>query len=109
MENGGDKGKYLVEFLRQARLDVKRILFVDDKIKNVESVESSLSQTNFQHTSFRYGAADPRVKSFDTRIAGLEWSLFLTRKSVISDREAQQLLNRGVRANPPAMSCISDF
>jgi Protein of unknown function (DUF2608) len=51
-----DKGKSLLQFLRRINYTPKKIVFVDDRLKNVESVKKALATTKITHIEFRYGA-----------------------------------------------------
>jgi hypothetical protein len=93
MADGGDKGQYLVEFLKQVGSTAHRVIFIDDKLNNVQSVERALDQTTLEHISFRYGAADPEVKAFDRGVADFEYRYFQQTGEFISDRKARQLMS----------------
>ncbi len=66
---GNDKGTALVQFLEEIKLTPKRIVFVDDKVKNVESVAKALAKQRLEFLCFRYAVTDAKVKQFeaDTR------------------------------------------
>ncbi len=52
---GGHKGKVLKDFLKEnPDLSKKRIIFVDDSIKNIQAVESELSQLDFDVEIYHY-------------------------------------------------------
>lgn len=91
---GGDKGTVLVEFLKLAKISARSLVFIDDKIKNVESVDNALKANSIRGTEFRYGAADARVQSFDSRIANIELVYFLKYRQFMSDETAKKLLTR---------------
>lgn len=95
MSDGGDKGQYLVEFLKAIDLRPRKIVFVDDKLKNVESVEAALNGTPIKHISFRYGAADERVKNFNSDVAEVQWSYFHRYGKFIPDGAAYEILAKG--------------
>ncbi|MCI0458028.1 MAG: DUF2608 domain-containing protein [Gemmataceae bacterium] len=66
---GNDKGKALVQFLKTIAFNAKRIVFVDDKEKNVESVAAALKANGTEYLCFKYDATYPKVRQFeaDTR------------------------------------------
>jgi len=76
-----DKGKALVQFLQQSRHLPAKIVFVDDKLRHVQNVERALSMVNVRFLSFRYGAADEKVRLFnqDTQDLALYASGILTK------------------------------
>lgn len=59
-----NKGHGLVAFLEKTKLAPKRIVFVDDKVRHVNAVNTSLAPFPLQHEEFRYGAVDEKVKAF---------------------------------------------
>src|SRR5687768_551444 len=67
------KGDVLLAFLAKVGLRPKRVLFIDDKEKNVASVERSLSTAQIPHVVFRYGAADSRVARFRPDVADMQY------------------------------------
>jgi hypothetical protein len=79
--------------MKESKLYPERAIFVDDKVKNVTDVEAALSRASFPHISFRYGAADPRVASFDRNLAELEWTYYLRFGVILSDADAYRLMN----------------
>lgn len=95
MDKEGDKGQYLIEFLKQVGSDAKTVIFVDDKLNNVQSVEKALNTTDLQHISFRYGAADSEVKAFNSDLAGFEWQYFLHFGEFLTDQRAKDLMPAG--------------
>lgn len=90
----GDKGAALVQVLNQVGYKAKRIVFVDDKLKNTQSVDRALNSTSIPHIEFRYGAADPKVKAFDRNVADKQFKVFKDSGEVISDEKARELLKK---------------
>ena len=54
----GDKGKALVGFLKERNYQPKKVVMVDDKLKNCVSVNRALDAAQIPNIEFRYGAAD---------------------------------------------------
>lgn len=86
------KGGMLVRLLADPRVTFKpsKIIFVDDKKRNVDSVEESLEKAGIPHVSYRYGAADSEVKAFNPEIAAVQLSFF---GGIVTDRAATAILN----------------
>jgi hypothetical protein len=84
------KGDVLLAFLAKVGLRPKRVLFIDDKEKNVVSVERSLTSAAIPHVVFRYGAADPRVSRFRADVADMQYQWW---RRILSDDAAQDLLD----------------
>ena len=89
---GAPKGEALLEFLNSARLSQRPIIFVDDKIRNVQSVAQSLDQAGLRHIEFRYGAADPRVRAFNPQVLEVQFKYFRQRHIFLSDLEALRII-----------------
>lgn len=84
LAKGANKGEALLAFLKHTP---KKILFIDDKLSNVQSVETALNKTQIEHLTVRYGAADARVAAFDPAVAMCEWQAFEERGEFLSDAE----------------------
>lgn len=80
-----NKGILLLKFLEKLKYKAKNIVFVDDKLKNVQNVNEALEKANIPIIAYRYGAADDRVKSFNGVAADIQHEL--TQKA-ISNEEA---------------------
>jgi len=89
---GAEKGKVLIQFLKQAHLNPSRVLFIDDKVHNVQSVDMALTQVKIKSLSLRYGAADAKVKSFNPALADFEHQYFLRYRLFLSDEAALQMM-----------------
>lgn len=83
--HGNPKGEVLKQFLDKAGLKPARIVMIDDKRYNLESVESSLS---IPFVGLRYGGADADEKNFDPRIAEIQGRHF---GRILSDDDARRL------------------
>lgn len=59
------KGEVFVEFLKRVNLRPKKVVFVDDKQKHVNSMEKALGEAKIKYVGFRYGATDERVQRFN--------------------------------------------
>lgn len=88
-----NKGHVLTRFLRLCRLRPRKIVFVDDKVRNVTNVHRELNARwpKVRHVEFRYGAADARVKALDPKVLGVELEHF---RKLLSDDEARGLLEK---------------
>jgi hypothetical protein len=85
---GNDKGEALVHFLKSNGVEAKRIVFVDDKSRNTDSVERACAKASLDCVNFRYGAADRKVKKFDPKIAEVQGQLY---GKFLSDEEAARV------------------
>lgn len=84
------KGEYLLKVFHNASQLPEKIVFVDDKLSQVESVAAALEQLGIQYECYWYTAADKKNKGFDPLIANIQLYYFWTSggENVISDEEA---------------------
>ncbi len=75
--NNHDKGVTLLNWLKQMEYQPKKILFVDDKLKNVLSVEKAAVAAGYPFVGIRYGYTDERVKNIDMQKMASEYHRFL--------------------------------
>lgn len=87
--DNGDKGPHVEAVLRRLQKMPKKIVMIDDKMSHVANVAHSLEKLNIPFIGIRYGKADERVKSFDPKLADLQWELM---HKILSDEEAQHLM-----------------
>lgn len=66
---GPDKGKTLVAFLRKIGLRPAKVVFADDKPHHAKNVDAALAAAGIPSVSFRYGAADAKVRAFNEVMA----------------------------------------
>ncbi len=86
--NGTHKGKTLFQFCHLAKVQPKKIVFVNDKATHLREIESSCLEHGIPFIGLRYGYSDWRKKSFSYEIAGFQAeNLSLTK--IISDDEAK--------------------
>lgn len=101
---GRNKGQDLLEILARLEDRPTKVIFVDDRLSNVESVEAALNTTSIPHESLRYGFLDEWVSAFDSTIADLEWKVFQASRRFMSDEEARACLKRP--QGPIAPGCM---
>ncbi len=87
-----NKGTILVKLLNEIGMTPERVIFVDDKVKNVKNVDEALEAVSIPSFAHRYGAADSKVKAFDAKLADFELNYFQTYGKVLSDTEARKLM-----------------
>jgi phosphoserine phosphatase len=80
-----DKGKVLVQFLRQIDRVPKKVVFVDDRHKHVANVEKAARELKIGYVGLRYGATDAKVKQFGADTADIR----LFADGVLTDRAAE--------------------
>lgn len=88
------KGKLLKAFLKYTGLSPKKIIFIDDKRSNLESIEEFCKETGKKHTGFEYTAFTERPKlPLDEKRAHLQFEILEKEHKWLSDDEANEMLN----------------
>lgn len=87
------KGKVLVAFLKSIGWRPSKIIFVDDKMSSITSVENELEKENIPHTSFHYTAAKDQNCIFDADLADFQIQHLIETFEWLSDQEVMSLLN----------------
>lgn len=107
LPRGRTKGEELLAALRASGKGANGVVFIDDKLHHVESVERALTDAGYQVWSLRYGAADATVAAFDPAVADFEWDYFLRYDTFLSDAAARALLRRGrADVKEPSVLCF---
>jgi FMN phosphatase YigB (HAD superfamily) len=81
------KGELLKAIVENSPTQFDHIVFVDDKLYNLESIEKSFAGNPIKLESFRYSAADVFVNSFNPRIADLQYSFIKESQQFVSENE----------------------
>ncbi len=89
-----DKGPALIAYLNQLKKMPKRIVVIDDKWGHIENISKVIEPLGINFIGIRYGGADEKVKSFNPKIADLQWEHF---HKILSDEQALHLLKMDSR------------
>lgn len=85
------KGEILKQFLHHANFKPKKIIFIDDKLKNLESVEAFCAQENIGFTGFEYVASKNKSQAkLDIERAKFQYQYLEKEHKWLSDREADK-------------------
>ncbi len=95
VDGGVQKGPALLTFLSAIGFRPVQVLFVDDKAKNVESVDQSLRSVGVPALNVRYGGADGSIARFRPEIADCQWSVYKRYHVFISDEAAENAIEYG--------------
>jgi hypothetical protein len=91
--SGVSKGKVLEAFLKYAQFTPKKLFFVDDKKKNIESVQDIALAHNIPFVGVEYTAAsNVQKESLNEMRANLQYEILEKDKRWISDSEADRAL-----------------
>lgn len=91
------KGKVLIEFLKYLHWIPKRIFFIDDRLENLESVQTELQNIQIEFYGFKYNDPSLDLENVNQQIVELQKSHLLEKEEWLSDEVAKQLLttNKG--------------
>ncbi len=87
--SGTNKGKALKNFFSVIGFSCKKIVYIDDKLSNVEHLEKMCLENNIDFIGLRYGYLDKKVKNFNAKIANIQFQEF---GKILSDQEASSRL-----------------
>jgi Protein of unknown function (DUF2608) len=76
-----DKGEILNYFFDFMDYHPEMVIFIDDKMKNILSVEKALQNHLIPFVGIRYSGCDDRVKNFDPIKSELQWQELKERNS----------------------------
>jgi len=92
--NSVSKGEALQAFLKYANFTPKKIIFIDDKKKHLETVENITLAHNIPFVGIEYTVANQiQNESLNTKRADLQYEILENEKKWISDSQADALLN----------------
>lgn len=96
------KGVVLQAFLKKAKLKFKRIIFIDDLMKNHDSVADYCTKNNIIFLGFHYtGAHEKHDKSpFNRKRSQLQIDTLVQERKWLSDAEADRILKMNAAYKP---------
>lgn len=85
------KGNVLLAFLKETGYQPSKVIFVDDRIDYIQSVESELARVQIPLVSFHYKAASCQPLHLDKELADFQLAYLLQNGEWLSDEEAKQI------------------
>lgn len=92
VDQTGEKGAVLDAFLTSIKIIPKRIVFIDDKSKNLVSVAEFAKQNDVEFIGIEYTKVLEEKEVLNKNIAQLQFEVLEKKKKWISDIEAEKLL-----------------
>jgi hypothetical protein len=83
------KGEVLLNFLAMNGQRPKRIVFIDDKYKNVEELEKVLAEQNIDYLGIYYTAIEQQPAIYSREVANFQFKFI---GSILSNEAAQYLM-----------------
>lgn len=92
--NTETKGNYFLHLLENATKFPPKVIFIDDKKANVESMDETLDKLGIPHECYLYAATDSKTLSFNPKIANIQLYYFMksTGVEILTDQQADDLL-----------------
>jgi len=90
---GCDKGECLKSFFSVTKKQPSKIVFIDDRTKNIASLQKMCKQEKIPFVGIRYGGADESVKNFRKDIVDAQLYVLQKFDKVISDKKAEKMLS----------------
>lgn len=90
---GYPKGQVIRAFLKQIEWTPSNILFVDDRLDYINSVEEELEKENIPHTSFHYTAVVDHISPINEKLADFQFNYLLETDIWLNDEKALKKMN----------------
>lgn len=87
------KGEYLLKLFKNAPQRPEKVIFIDDKLSQAESVAAALNELGIDNECYWYFATDKKASEFDPLIANIQlyYLWFSDGKEIITDEEAESI------------------
>lgn len=89
--NQYDKGELLETLFRITKYEPPKVVFVDDKLESLKSVEAAMKKENIAFVGFSYSRPIEQQPKFDPMVANIQLDSLITSGKILSDEEARQM------------------
>ncbi len=86
-----DKGPFLKDFIGTMGFYPEKIVFIDDQLNQIKSVENAMASLRIPTVGFRYGRLDNLHKQFDPLLVNIQLEALIRKDWVLSDEEALKI------------------
>jgi hypothetical protein len=93
LTNKKDKGKVLLDFLEKLNKNYKNIIFVDDRLKNLISVQNILKDLKINYLGIHYTELKDKNEVLNQDIADKQFEVLARKHIWLSDEEVEAMLN----------------
>jgi hypothetical protein len=90
---GKDKGVCLKRFFEMTGKRPSKIIFFDDRMKNVKSLETFCKAEGIDFVGIRYGGADGAIEQFEPMVSDVQLFCLRNFDEVISDDRARSMIH----------------
>lgn len=85
-----EKGPFLEIFIKNLDLHSSKIVFVDDKIEQLKSVEKAVEGMGIDFYGYRYGRLDAQHQQFNVLFANIQLEALVKHDQVLSNEDAME-------------------
>ncbi|MBS0649893.1 MAG: DUF2608 domain-containing protein [Verrucomicrobia bacterium] len=90
LTSGTKKGPFLEKLFQETGYRPTKVVFIDDKLEENKSVESTLDKLGIDNVCVWYHRAQANNQEFNPLIASVQLEAFLNNQTILSDEEAQE-------------------
>jgi hypothetical protein len=87
-----NKGKVLITFLERINWEPLKVVFIDDKIDNLQSVQEELKVKNIEFVGLHYTGALSLPREIDEKLVEFQYEYLMKHGEWLSDQQAVILL-----------------
>ena len=87
---GTHKGEAFYKMLKMSKAKPRAVVFIDDRHKDLVSVEKVCEREGIEFVGLRYGFTDEKVENFDYRVTNVQFHRMV---NILSDEAARRILN----------------
>lgn len=99
--SGKIKGDFLKQYLISTGNFPKKIIFIDDKIDQIQSVEKNMKELGINVSCFWYRRASMNRTTFNLQIANIQLEYLLKYQLILNDEEAEIIMESENHPIPP--------
>lgn len=86
------KGEVLLAFLKHIGWKPSKVIFIDDQLEYIESVEKELAKARISSISFHYTSALNQPNQLNKEVADLQLNHLIEQEKWLSDKEAKRII-----------------
>lgn len=92
LSKGYTKGEVLAEFLKQANFHPEKVIFIDDSIHYLDSVQTAVQAAGIEFKGYQYLGAERFFKKTNEEVLRYQLDHLIHKKEWLSDEEIQRRL-----------------
>ena len=94
------KGPFLKRFLETIENKPSKIIFIDDQLYHVKSVEETVEGLSIPFVGYHYTYPEKNYPTFDPLLLNIQLEKMVMEGVILSDAEALEIKNKGCYPNP---------